>query len=86
VAEFLVRFRAVQGMVTNAPMEEMQKQQILKALKEPLHSSFTLLDFRSISLTKVFNQVLNLDHQQLGIGLSQVCALAPIPKTEEKSF
>jgi hypothetical protein len=86
VAEFLLHFRAVQGMMTDAPTEEMQKRQFLKALKEPLRSSFVLLDFSCIPLTEVFNRTLNLDHQQLRIELSQVHALAPILKTEEKSF
>jgi hypothetical protein len=62
VAEFLLRFRAVQGMMTDAPTEEMQKRQFLKALKEPLRSSFALLDFSSIPLTEVFNRALNQDH------------------------
>jgi hypothetical protein len=72
-------------MMTDAPTEEMQKRQFLKALKEPLRSSFALLDFSNTPLWEVFNRALNLDHQQLGIGLSHVRALAPIPKTEEKS-
>jgi hypothetical protein len=73
-------------MMMDAPTEEMQKWQFLKALKELLHSSFALLDFSNIPLTEVFNRVLNLYHQQLEIGLSQVRAPAPISKTEEKSF
>jgi hypothetical protein len=32
VAEFLIRFRAVQGMMTDVPTEEMQKRKFLKAL------------------------------------------------------
>jgi hypothetical protein len=62
VAEFLLRFRAVQERMTDAPTDEMQKRQFLKALKEPLCSSFALLDFSNISLTEVFNRALNLDH------------------------
>jgi hypothetical protein len=68
--------------MTDAPTEEMQKRQFLKALKEALHASFTLLDFTSVPLTKVFNRARNLDYQQLGIGLSQVYALAPISKVD----
>jgi hypothetical protein len=86
VAEFLLRFRAVQSMRTDALTVEMQERSFLKALKEPLRSSFALLDFSNTPLSEVFNRALNLDHQQLGIGLSQVCALAPILKMEEKSF
>jgi predicted nuclease with RNAse H fold len=73
-------------MMMDAPLEEMQKRQFFKALKELLRSSFTLLDFNNTPLSEVFNRALNLDHQQLGIGLSPVRALAPILKMEENSF
>jgi hypothetical protein len=36
VADFLLRFRAVQAMLDTAPMEEIQKRQFLKALRDPL--------------------------------------------------
>jgi hypothetical protein len=49
-------------MMTDAPTEVMQKGKFLKALKEPLRSSFALLDFSSIPLTEGFNRALNLDH------------------------
>jgi hypothetical protein len=71
VAEFLLWFRAVQALLDTAPAKDIQKQHFLKALKEPLRSSFALLDFSTVPLTEVINQALNLDHQQLGLGLSQ---------------
>jgi nucleoside recognition membrane protein YjiH len=61
IAEFLLRFRALQALLDTAPMEDIQKRQFLKALKEPLWSSFALLDFSTVPLTEVINQVLNLD-------------------------
>jgi hypothetical protein len=44
--------------------EDIQKRQLLKALKEPLRSSFALLDFSTVPFTEVVNWVLNLDHEQ----------------------
>jgi hypothetical protein len=86
VAYFLLRFRAVQAMLDTAAVEDIQKRQFLKALREPLRSAFALMDASTIPLTEIVNCALNLDHQQLGVGLSQFCAVAPSPKAEEKSF
>jgi hypothetical protein len=44
VADFLLRFRAVQAMLDTAPIEAIQKRQFLKALREPLRSAFALMD------------------------------------------
>jgi hypothetical protein len=35
VADFLLRFRAVQAMLDAPPAEDIQKRQFLKALREP---------------------------------------------------
>jgi hypothetical protein len=86
VADFLLRFRAVQAMLDIAPAEEIQKRQFLKALREPLRSAFALMDASIVPLTEIVNRALNLDHQQLGLGLCQFCAMAPSPKAEEKAF
>jgi hypothetical protein len=86
VAEFLLRFCAVQALLDTAPAEDIQKCQFLKAWKEPQRSSFTLMDFSTVPFTEVINRVLNLDHHQLGLGLSQFRALAPPLKAEEKAF
>jgi hypothetical protein len=40
IAEFLLRFRAVQAMLDTPLVEDIQKQQFLKALREPLRSSY----------------------------------------------
>jgi hypothetical protein len=82
VADFLLRFRAVQAMLA----EEIQKRQFLKALREPLRSAFALMDASMVPLTKIVNRALNLDHQQLGLGLSQFRVIAPSSKAEEKAF
>jgi hypothetical protein len=71
VADFLLRFRAVQAMLDTPPAEEIQKRQFLKALWEPLRSSFALMDASTVPLTEIVNKALNLDHQQLGLGLSR---------------
>jgi hypothetical protein len=63
VVEFLLRFRATQALLATAPTENIQKRQFLKALKEPLRSSFALLDFSTVPLTEVVKRVLNLNHQ-----------------------
>jgi hypothetical protein len=86
VMDFLLRFRAVQAMVDTTPVEEIQKRQFLKALREPLRSAFALMDASTVLLTDIVNRALNLDHQQLGLGLSQFRAMAPSPKAEEKAF
>jgi hypothetical protein len=86
VADFLLRFRAVQAMLDTAPAEEIQKRQFLKALREPLRSTFALMDASTVPLTEIVNHALNLDHQQLGLGLSQFRAIAPSLKAEEKAF
>jgi hypothetical protein len=67
-------------------VEDIQKRQFLKALKEVLRSSLAMLDFSTVPLTEVVNRALNLDYQQLGLGLSQFRALAPPLKAEEKAF
>jgi hypothetical protein len=84
--DFLLRFRAVQAMLDTAPAEEIQKRQFLKALWEPLRSAFALMDASTVPLMEIVNSALNLDHQQLGLGLSQFRAIAPSPKAEEKAF
>jgi hypothetical protein len=86
VADFLLRFRAVQAMLDTPPTEEIQKCQFLKALREPVRSSFALMDASTVSLTEIVNMALNLDHQQLGLGLSQFRAIVPSLKAEEKAF
>jgi hypothetical protein len=86
VVDFLLRFRAVQAMLDTPPVEDIQKRQFLKALRELLRSSFTLLDATTVQLTEIVNRALNFDHQQLGLGLSQVRAIAPSLKAEEKVF
>jgi hypothetical protein len=65
--------------------EDIQKRQFLKALREPLRSS-ALTDATTVPLTEIVNRALNLDHQELGLGLSQVPAIAPSPKAEKKAF
>jgi hypothetical protein len=37
-------------------------------------------------LTEIVNRAFNLDHQQLGLGLSQFRAMALSPKAKEKAF
>jgi hypothetical protein len=86
VVDCLLWFRAVQAMLDTAPAEEIQKRQFLKALREPLRSAFALMDASTVPLTEIVNRALNLDHQQLGLGLSQFRAVAPTPKAEEKAF
>jgi hypothetical protein len=86
VADFLLRFRAIQAMLDTTPTEEIQKRQFLKALREPLRSAFALMDASMVPLTEIVKRALNLDHQQLGHGLSQFCTIAPSPKAEEKAF
>jgi hypothetical protein len=74
-------------MLDTAPTEEIQKRQFLKALREPLRSAFALMDASTMPLTEIVNRPLNLDHQKLGLGLSQFCAMAPSPKVEDiKAF
>jgi hypothetical protein len=73
-------------MLDTAPAEEIQKRQFLKALREPLRSAFALMDASTMPLTEIVNRALNLDHQQLGLGLSQFRAMAPSPKADEKAF
>jgi hypothetical protein len=80
VAEFSLRFHAMQAMLDTPPSKDIQKRQFLKALKEPLRSSFALLDSSTVPLTEIVNRALNLDHQQLGLGLSQFRVLAPSPR------
>jgi hypothetical protein len=86
VGEFLLRFRAVEVMLDTLPAEEIQKRQFLKALREPLRSSFAMVDFSTVPLTEIVNKALNLNHQQLGLGLSQFRSIAPSLKAEEKAF
>ena len=62
VADFLLRFQAVLGVLDMLPTEEIQKRKFVKSLKEPLRSSFELLDFSNVPLTEVVNQALNLNH------------------------
>jgi hypothetical protein len=86
VADFLLRFRAVEAMLDTLPAEEIQKRQFLKALREPLRSSFAMVDVSTVPLTEIVNRALNLDHQQLGLGLSKFRSIAPSPKAEERAF
>jgi hypothetical protein len=86
VAGCLLRFRAVQARLDTAPTEEIQKRQFLKALRDPLQSAFAFIDASTVTLTEIVNRALNLDHQQLGHGLSQFRTIAPSPKAEEKAF
>jgi hypothetical protein len=62
VADFLLRFRAVQAMLDTAAAEEIQKRQFLKALRDPLRSAFALTDASTVTLTEIVNRALNLDH------------------------
>ena len=62
VANFLLWFTAVEGLLDMPPIEDIRKRQFLKALKEPLRSSFPLLDFSNVSLTLIINRALYLDH------------------------
>jgi hypothetical protein len=73
-------------MLDTAPAEEIQKRQFLKALRDPLRSAFAFIDASTVTLTEIVNRALNLDHQQLGHGLSQFRTIAPSPKAEEKAF
>jgi hypothetical protein len=73
-------------MLDSPPIEDIQKRRFLKALPKPLRSSFALMDAATVPLTEIMNRALNLDHQQLGLGLSKVRAIAPSPKAEEKAF
>jgi hypothetical protein len=86
VADFLLRFRVVQAMLDTAPAEEIQKRQFLKPLREPLRAAFALMDASTVPLTEIVNRALNLDHQQLGLDLSQFRAMGPSLKAEEKAF
>jgi hypothetical protein len=45
-----------------------------------------LMDASTVPLMEIVNRALNLDHQQLGLDLSQFRAIVPSPKTEEKTF
>jgi hypothetical protein len=82
----LLQFREVQAMLDMPLVEEIQKRQFLKALKELLWSSFALLDTSTVPLTEMVNRALDLDHQRLGLGLSHYCALVPSLKAEERAF
>jgi hypothetical protein len=62
VAECLLRFRAMQALLDTTPAEDIHKRQFLKTLKEPLWSSFALLDFSTVPLMEVINQALNLNN------------------------
>jgi hypothetical protein len=73
-------------MLNTAPAKEIQKCQFSKALREPLRSAFALMDASTVLLTEIVSRALNLDNQQLGLGLSQFRAMAPFPKAEEKTF
>ena len=71
------------------PMEDIQKRQFLKVLKEPLRSSFALLDFSNVPLTEVINRALNLDHQNIRTGLALFQGLTDSssqPTAEETQF
>ena len=70
VADFLIRFQAVEGLLDTPPTEDIRRRQFLKALKEPLRSSFALLDFSTVPISEVINRALNLDHQNIGAGLA----------------
>ena len=70
VADFLLRFQAVQELLDTLPMEDIQKRKFLKAIKESLRSSFALLDFSIVPLTEVVNRALKLDDQNIGTGLA----------------
>ena len=52
------------------PTEDIQKWQFLKALKEPVRSSFALLDFSTVPLTEVVYRALNLDHKNIDTSLA----------------
>jgi hypothetical protein len=67
-------------MLDTVPAEEIQKRQFLKALRDSLRSAFALMDAYMVPLTEIINCALNLDHQQLGLRLSQFHAIAPSPK------
>ena len=89
VANFLLQFQAVQGLVDTPPTEDIKKWQFLKALKEPLRYSFSLLDFLNVSLMEVINCALNLDHQKFGTGLALFQGLtgsSSQPTTKETQF
>jgi hypothetical protein len=86
VADFLLQFRAIHAMLDTPPVEEIQKRQFLKALQELLRSSLALIDASIVPLTEIINRALNLDHQQLGLGLSQFRAITPLPTAKEKAF
>jgi hypothetical protein len=73
-------------IIPTPPAEEIQKRQFLKALREPLRSSFLMVDVSTVPLTEIVNRALTLDHQQLGLGLSQFRSIAPSPKAKEKAF
>ena len=69
--------------------EDIPKRQFLKALKEPLRSSYALLDFTMVPITEVINRALNLDHQNIGIGLALFRGLVgnnSQPVAEETQF
>ena len=89
VADFLIRFQAVEGLLDTPPTEDIRKRQFLKALKEPLRSSFALLDFTTVPVTEVINRALNLDHQNIGTGLALfqgLTASTSQPTAEETQF
>jgi hypothetical protein len=44
------------------------------------------MDAFKMPLTEIVNKPLNLDHQQLGLGLSQFRAIASSLTTKEKAF
>ena len=67
----MIRFEAFQCLLGVPPPEVIQKRQFLKALEEPLRSSFTLLDFQhaldgssepgtQLGLSKWQNQLINV--------------------------
>ena len=89
VADFLIRFQAVEGLLDTPPTEDIRKRHFLKALKEPLWSSFALLDFTTVPVTEVINRALNLDHQNIGSSLALSRGLAGTstqPTAEETQF
>ena len=57
-------------------MDDIRKRQFLKALKEPVQSSFALLDFAMLPFTEVIHRALNVDHQNIGSGLTLIQGLA----------
>jgi hypothetical protein len=45
-----------------------------------------MVDVSTVPLTEIVNRELNLDHQNLGLGLSPFRSIAPSLKAEEKAF